>query len=89
MVGVGEPAPPTAGALSMSDAIMIGLNIAKYVLQVHNIDKTGEVVVRRQMRRGEVMAFFVALPPCLVGMEACATALSAPGRSRRTGITCG
>jgi transposase len=52
----------------------IGLDIAKNVFQVHGIDAAEKVVVRKQLRRGQVMKFFTALPPCLVGMEACATA---------------
>src|SRR4051812_15016375 len=52
----------------------IGLDIAKNVFQVHGIDATEKVVVRKQLRRSQVLAFFKALPPCLVGMEACATA---------------
>jgi len=52
----------------------IGLDIAKNVFQVHGIDTTEKVVVRKQLRRGQVLAFFKALAPCLVGMEACATA---------------
>ena len=49
----------------------IGLDIAKNVFQVHAIDAAEKVVVRK--RRGRMMAFSKALPPCLVGMEACAT----------------
>jgi transposase len=52
----------------------IGLDIAKNVFQVHGIDAAEKVIVRKQLRRGQVMKFFAALPPCLVGMEACATA---------------
>ena len=52
----------------------IGLDIAKNVFQVHGIDANEKVVVRKQLRRSQVMAFFKALPPCLIGMEACATA---------------
>ena len=52
----------------------IGLDIAKNVFQVHGIDAAEKVVIRKQLRRGQVMKFFAALPPCLVGMEACATA---------------
>ena len=52
----------------------IGLDIAKNVFAVHGIDAAEKVVVRKQLRRGPVLAFFKALPPCLVGMEACATA---------------
>ena len=50
----------------------IGLDIAKNVFQIHGIDATEKVVV--QLRRGQVIAFFEALAPCLIGMEACATA---------------
>ena len=52
----------------------IGLDIAKNVFQVHGIDAAEKVVVRKQLRRSQVMAFFAALAPCLIGMEACATA---------------
>jgi transposase len=45
----------------------IGLDIAKNVFQVHGIDANERVVVRKQLRRGQVMKFFAALPPCLVG----------------------
>ena len=51
----------------------IGLDIAKNVLQVHGIDAAEKVVVRKRLRRGQMLAFFKALPRCLVGMEACAT----------------
>ena len=48
----------------------IGLDIAKNVFQVHGIDAAEKVVVRKQVRRGQVLAFtFEALPPCLIGME--------------------
>jgi transposase len=52
----------------------IGLDIAKNVFQVHGIDASEKIVVRKQLRRSQVLAFFKALPPCLVGIEACATA---------------
>jgi transposase len=52
----------------------IGLDIAKNVFQVHGIDASEKVVVRKQLRRRQVLEFFKAQPPCLVGMEACATA---------------
>ena len=51
----------------------IGLDIAKNVFQVHGIDAGEKVVVRKQLRRSQMLAFFEALPPCLVGMEACAS----------------
>jgi transposase len=55
------------------NATTIGLDIAKNVFQVHGVDAEGEVVIRRQLRRGHMIAFFKKLPPCLVGIEACAT----------------
>jgi len=51
----------------------IGLDIAKNVFQVHCIDAEEKVVVRKQLRRGQVLCFFEELSPCLVGLEACAT----------------
>ena len=57
----------------MEQVSTIGLDIAKNVFQAHGIDETGEVVVRRQLRRRQVLAFFGRLAPCLIGMEACAT----------------
>jgi len=50
------------------------LDIAKNLFQVHGIDAAERVVVRKQLRRGQVMKFFEALPPCLIGIEACASA---------------
>lgn len=58
----------------MVEITTIGLDIAKNVFQVHGAGSGGEVAVRRQLRRGEVLKFFGDLPPCLVGMEACASA---------------
>jgi transposase len=51
----------------------IGLDIAKSVFQVHGVDAGGGVVFRRQLKRRYVVAFFEKLPPCVIGMEACAS----------------
>jgi transposase len=51
--------------------IMIGVDLAKNVFQVHGIGKAGEVVIRRRLRRGQVLGFFAKLEPVVVGMEAC------------------
>jgi transposase len=51
----------------------IGLDIAKSVFQVHGVDAAGNVLIRRQIKRRYVLAFFQKLPPCVVGIEACAT----------------
>src|SRR5690349_5082986 len=57
----------------MQTITTIGLDIAKSVFQVHGIDAAGKVVVRRQLKRRYVPAFFQRLQPCLVGIEACAS----------------
>ena len=51
----------------------IGLDIAKSVFQVHGVDAEGSAILRRQLKRRYVLAFFQKLPPCLVGIEACAS----------------
>ncbi len=57
----------------MQAVTTIGLDIAKSVFQVHGIDAQGNVIVRWQLKRRYVLAFFQRLPPCLVGIEACAS----------------
>jgi transposase len=57
----------------METITTIGLDIAKSVFQVHGVDAQGKVIVRRQLKRRYVLAFFQKLPPCLVGIEACAS----------------
>jgi transposase len=59
--------------LNMQVITTIGLDIAKSVFQIHGIDAVGQVVVRRQLKRRYVLAFFQKLSPCLVGIEACAS----------------
>ena len=51
----------------------IGVDLAKSVFQVHGVDATGQVVIRRSLRRAQMLPFFAKLPSCLVGMEACGT----------------
>ncbi len=58
----------------MKEVSTVGVDIAKKVFQVHGVDAAGTVVLRRMLRRSQVLAFFAKLPRCLVGMEACATA---------------
>jgi transposase len=52
----------------------IGIDLAKNVFQVHGIDLAGTVVITKTLRRSQMLPFFAKLPPCRVGMEACATA---------------
>lgn len=56
------------------EVVTVGLDLAKSVFQVHAIRRDGSVLVRRKLRRAEVIGFFADLPVCLVGMEACASA---------------
>ena len=58
----------------MNGISTVGLDLAKQVFEVHAVDGAGQVVLCKTLRRGQVTAFFAGLPPCLVGMEACATA---------------
>lgn len=58
----------------MNKVSTIGFDLAKNVFQVHGVDDSYQTVIRRQLRRSAVIAFFAKLPPCLVGMEACASA---------------
>ena len=57
----------------MNEVITIGLDLAKNVFQIHGVDASGESVIRRQLRRRYVLSFLKKQPPCLVGIEACAT----------------
>ena len=70
---VGALKLPRFGGASMQMITTIGLDIAKSVFQVHGVDAAGQVVVRRQLKRRYVLAFFQRLPPCLIGIEACAS----------------
>jgi transposase len=59
---------------SMGDITTIGLDLAKNVFQFHAVDEAGSVVMRKRLRRGQVLGFFAGIPSCLVGLEACAAA---------------
>src|SRR5277367_1372454 len=58
----------------MGEVSTIGLDIAKSVFQLHGVDVDGAVVIRKRVSRAKVLEFFAALPPCLVGIEACPSA---------------
>ena len=58
----------------MGEVSTIGVDIAKSVFQIHGVDADGGVVIRKRVGRAKFVEFFAELPPCLVGMEACATA---------------
>src|SRR5216683_3207287 len=63
-------APTIRRSQVMQAITTIGLDIAKSVFQVHGVDADGNVVIRRQLKRRYVLAFFQKLPPCLIGIEA-------------------
>jgi transposase len=72
---------PSEGKPSMGKSIRnltsvtrVGLDLAKRVFQVHAVDANGDLVVARKLTRGQLIPFFAALPPCVVAMEACASA---------------
>src|SRR6476619_3039357 len=65
--------PGLRGSPNMQVVRTVGLDIAKSVFQVHGVDAAGQVVIRRQLKRRYVLAFFEKLPACLVGIEACAS----------------
>src|SRR5215208_4909821 len=58
----------------MGEITTVGLDLAKSVFQVHAVDAEGRIAIRRQVRRPQFVKFFAGLPPCLIGIEACATA---------------
>lgn len=58
----------------MEDVSIVGLDLAKRVFQVRGASSDGRVVCRKKLSRGQLRAFFAQLPPCVVAMEACATA---------------
>ncbi len=58
----------------MIELTTIGLDLAKNLFQVHGTDERGKAVLRKTLKRAEVVQFFANLPACLIGMEACASA---------------
>src|ERR1700694_1833690 len=71
----------------MHTILTIGLDIAKSVFQVHGVDAAGQVVIRRQLKRRYVLAFFQKLSPCLVGVDACASSAAWCRELRQLGNT--
>src|SRR5262249_10701750 len=70
---------------SMGEVTTIGLDLAKHVFQVHGVDEEGATVLRQQLRRVQVLAFFSRLRPCVVGLEASATGRGGGGELRGLG----
>jgi transposase len=70
----------------MGEVTTIGLDLAKHVFQVHGIDAAGQVMVRRQLRRGELLKFFEKQSPCWLVWKLAAPRITGRVRSRRLGI---
>jgi transposase len=69
----------------MGEVSTIGIDIAKSVFQVHGVDTDGAVAIRKRVGRTKILEFFADLPPCLVGMEACATSHHGARELKRLG----
>ena len=67
----------------MKQPTTIGLDLAKTVFQVHAVGETGGVILKRKLRRNQVLDFFGGLTPCLIGMDACAFGRRAVPRTPR------
>src|SRR6266481_4877827 len=65
---------PAEEPSTMTKITTIGLDIAKNSFAVHGFDLEGKTVLKRELRRGQVLSFFASLEPCRVGLEACASA---------------
>jgi transposase len=65
--------PDVLGDLFYLEITTIGIDLAKTVFPVHALDEDGATVVRKRLRRAEVLSFVSGLEPCLIGMKACAT----------------
>ena len=57
----------SAGASTMN-ITTVGVDLAKIVFQIHGVDARGKVAMRKQLKRSQVVGFFIQLPPCLIGM---------------------
>jgi transposase len=66
----------------------VGLDIAKSVFQEHGVDAQGEILIRCQLKRRYVLAFFQKLPPCLIGIEACASSHHWSRELQALGLPC-
>ena len=71
----------------MSELATVGIDLAKSVFQIHGVDENGRVLVRRQLRRSQLLAFFEKRPRCLIGMEACAGSHDWGRKLKRWGTT--
>lgn len=70
----------------METIVRIGLDTSKSVFQLHGVDVTEQPVLRRRLRRGQVLEFFRRLPPALVALEACGASTIGRGSCNRSGM---
>src|SRR4029453_5428188 len=73
---------------SMGEVTKIGLDLAKHVFQVHGVDADGATVLRKQLRRVQVLGFFSRLPPCLVGLRRARRHTTGRGSCARLATRC-
>src|ERR1700691_855844 len=70
-----EGAPQMGKApVDLRSVTTVGLDLAKHVFQIHAVDADGKIVIATALRRRDVLSFFGALPPCVIGLEACGSA---------------
>src|SRR4051794_24421483 len=72
--GHNNPSPRELPISNWTRFSTVGLDLAKYIFQLHGADSAGAVVFRKKLRRGQLLAFLATLPPCTVAMEACGSA---------------
>ena len=60
---------------NLSSVTTVGLDLAKHIFQIHDVDVCGRAIVSKGLRRKDVLVFFAQVPPCLVGLEACVSAI--------------
>ena len=73
----------------MSEITTIGLDLAKHVFQVHGIDAQGTTILRKRLRRGQVLAFFSRIPGCVVGWKRVRRPITGLASWARLGTRCG
>lgn len=67
----------------------VGLDLAKSVFQIHGVDEYGKAALKKQLKRDQVLPYFANFQCCLIGMEACGSAISGQGNWKRWGIRFG
>ena len=73
----------------MEKITTVGIDLAKSVFSLHGVDGAGQVVLRRTVRRDQLVKVVAGIAPCLIGMEACSGRTSGAGGSKSWGTRCG